>query len=378
MRTCGIQRWSKLAAIVLLALATSLPLQAQLSTRSRAKTLLGTLTTADVEDNSCLSLARLDGHTIYLIRGERDPDPTCVIIHVGNAGRDILEKTTKRIIKVYKLTGYKIVVSKNGKSAMLVRTGSLPRSGSSRVTPAARALTQSSSLTPVIEWLVGACGAPQRVENNRIVWREKSFHGTSRRDFEVALSLLDAPPCHVDVRAKGIGQGMIVDILSTALKLQLDEVDNSELTSLRRSLGIKPLATMNNENSRYGVCLVKVEREVGSYRIGEVDELKACRSKRDEAPASLPEVTDSTWADEMDTEPDEGESGAQSGLISSLRRSDDDADESAGKSPNWQQEDVDDGEEDETDDNDAPSPAESAMPTPAAAREAFLKRLRAL
>ncbi len=377
MRTCGIQRWSKLAAIVLLALATSLPLQAQLSTPSRAKTLLGTLTTADVEDNSCLSLARLDGHAIYLIRGERDPDPTCVIIHVGNAGRDILEKTTRRIIKVYKLAGYKIVVSKNGKSAMLVRTGSLPR-GSSRVTPAARVLTQSSSLTPVIEWLVGACGAPQRVEDNRIVWREKSFQGASKRDFEVALSLLDAPPCHVDVRAKGIGQGMIVDILSTALKLQLDEVDNSELTSLRRSLGIKPLATMNNENSRYGVCLVKVEREVGSYRIGEVDELKACRSKRDGGPASLPEVTDSTWADEMDTEPDDSESGDEGGLISSLRHSENDGDESAGKSPNWQQENVEDSEEDETDDNNAPSPEESAMPTPAAAREAFLKRLRAL
>ncbi len=386
------------AAMAMLGLWAALPLQAQ-GGRTHTQILLSTLNTVTLESSDSVTYAKLDGYDVYLIGGSLRQGPECVIFDSGSETRGNLEQVARRFAAAYKLDGSKVVRSKNGRSALLLRGGDRQR-WSRRWQQAAEALTQGGSVAPVVEWLQVACGAPHRVDRGRVVWREKAQVGNSQRDMEISVSLQKDAPCYVDVRIKGVNQSQVAHVIDEQLRMNFVELTNNKASFLRRSLGAKPLAVMTAGGSEHGICLLKQDRDVGAYRVGEYETLRKLRNEHEEQAWQLPsDVTQSRWADEMnielpvETTPTPSTSGgslmgslqvptsASSSTTTTSTRTPSQSSSNA-VNPVWHQEASGDDEEDagdaDDDEDDEESGSASGKSAPARAREAFIQRLRAL
>ncbi len=363
-----------LAAAAVLGLTAATPLQAQqersFPTSSRA--LLATMRAVPAEGGGGVSCSNLNGYVTYVVSDGSSARPACVILVHPSPKKVVpggLEALAERFMRAYKLSDYRIATAKDRSAAFLFRED---ESGSDSDWELMEALTGGDSLAPVINWLNRCCGtAPQRVEENKLVWRASVPAGGNRRDCEISLNLLRGMPCHVDIRLHNVTLPNVPEVLSRQLQLQLRPVSGNRGSMLRKRVGVKPLGYMEDVYGDGGIVLVRVAGESGLYRLGGVDALAAIREQRGKVVEPiLPELPRVLWADEM--APAQGQPKSPA----------------ATQTPTAPEGDF--GEEEDTPpapgtpvaepraSEPADLPPSPAMPTPAEARENYSRRLRAL
>ncbi len=342
-----------LAALAVLGLA-ALPLQAQSYRSQNTQQLLSTLTLTRVESNA--SYGKLGRFGLLLMPGQNSSRPACVLLinpDRKGIGIDELEAAAQRFLRVYKLQGYNIVKSQNN-SVVLLLDGRLKSSDwYSRGEQAGEALSQEKGPAPVVDWLNAHNGdRPHRYHEGTLYWRKRVHVGSNWRDMEVAVNVLQPPPFSVDVRVRGISPSAVPEVLEESLNLSFSELPGARTSALRRKIGTRAMAAVDEGELEDCVCLVKVGGENNHYRLADVDALVRLRGQRDEKAPELPEVEESLWADEIKQEP--------------VRSTPAPAPKPQPTPAQTQQP------------AEPVKAAEPAMPTPAEAREAFIQRLKSL
>ncbi len=344
-----------LAALALFGLAAP-PLQAQSFRAQTTQQLLGTLSLARTQGNA--SYGRLGKFGLLIMPGQSSSRPACVLLINPNRkaiDADELEAAAQRFLRAYKLQSYTTVKAQNN-SAVLLMDGRL-RSANwySRGEQAGEALCQERSPAPVVDWLNAHGGdRPHRYHEGTLYWRKRVQVGSNWRDMEVAVNVLQPPPFSVDVRVRGISPSAMAEVLEESLNMRFSELSGARVSALRRKIGARTLAAVDEGELEDCICLVRVGGENNHYRLADVNALMRLRGQRDEKEPELPEVEESLWADEIRQEP--------------TRFTPEPTPEPKPQPAPAQ----------------TPQPAEPtkaaepAMPTPAEAREAFIQRLKAL
>ncbi len=373
----GRRLMATLAAVAVLGLFAVAPLQAQ-----NSRVGLRGIKTAMLPTGADMAYGRLPGCEVYLV-GDGQARPACVLLRPTGADKGgqgsragqqkpdkgALEELGERFLRAFKLRNYGITVLKDA-SAVLLNRDNVAVNWSYRGQQGLRALADTSSLAPTISWLNERCGgSPHRLEGSRLTWRKTITVGSSNRELEVWLDLLRGVPCYVDIRLRQVSHGKVDEVLSEQLQLQLAPVAGDKGAELRRKLGSRPMAYMEDPLMRRsrrpkpGLCLMRGSGENGLYRLAETNTLQALheRGGREEG-SSLPVVNESPWPSEEQparpatpaAQPAEPAPG-----VSEHARTEPSTPPAAPAA-------------------ETPPAAAPAMPTPAEAREKYAERLKAL
>ncbi len=293
-----------LVACSMLGLLPGAPVQAQ---ESRA--LLAGMKTAPLPGGGGVSRGKLPGCEVFLVSDGQSARPACVILRPGaekaaaeGQQADALQALAERFLQAYQLRGYSVAEAGDGGAVFLFREDTARR-WSFPGQQAFRALADARSLGPAISWLNDCCGGvPRSLRGSQLLWQKKVVVGSSSREMEVSLDLLQGAPCCVDIRLSPVALAKVDELVSEHLKLELEAVTGDRGSALRRRLGVRPLGFMADPSVKKvkglppGICLVRGGGENGLYHLAETGTLQRLRERgRGNHTPAMPDVKEQSW-----------------------------------------------------------------------------------
>ncbi len=294
--------------------------------------------------------ARLESFRLPGVRGiivrDRSNPRTEMIILMPTEGQELEPKELgNRFVRNFGLSHYKVAPAKDGSSVVFLISNEAENAWFLRGAAAEEGLKSAESLMPAVNWLNAVTkDSPHALRNGCLIWSGHApiYAGGTLKDVEISLNLMRPLPCAVELSVARPASGGEDKGIGRLLDMDFDVVRQAgQEARLRKEFGGKPLAHQGN------FYLAQVGR--GHYRVAQREVLRKMR--RSERPEfTLPEVAETPWPDEEAKKRQEAAARA--------------AAEQAAKQAAAQQ-------------KAEPSPP-AAMPTPAEARDAFIRRLKAL